>query len=86
MKAPEVLPYTYISYPVGLYRAPYSRVYYGGRFCILTSIETVIGPRMIRKSSSLELVVQHSMFSSRRRAATQGRTHSAGNPAAHKYL
>ena len=55
------------------------------RVCILTSMDMVVGPRMIRKSNSLELVVQHRVFSRSTRAATQGRTHKAGKPEIHRY-
>lgn len=48
---------------------------------LLTSMEKVVGPRMSRNSSSLELVVQHSVSSSRARPATHGSTNRAGNPA-----
>ena len=48
-------------------------------------METVVGPRMIRKRNGLELVVQHRVFSRSARAATQGRTHIAGNPEIHTY-
>ena len=48
-------------------------------------METVVGPRMIRKSNGLELVVQHRVFSRSARAAAQGTTHMAGNPEIHTH-
>jgi len=45
----------------------------------------VVGPRMIRKSDVLELVVQHRVFSKSARATAQGRTHIAGNPEINTY-
>jgi hypothetical protein len=51
---------------------------------VLTSMENVVGPRMRRNSSSLELVVQHSVSSRRARPATHGSTNRAGNPAKHE--
>lgn len=48
-------------------------------------MEKVVGPRMRRKSSSLELVVQHSVSSNRARPATHGNTNRVGNPETHTY-
>ena len=48
-------------------------------------MEKVVGPRMIRKSNELELVVQHRVFSTSMRATTQGKTHIAGNPEIHTH-
>lgn len=60
-----------------------SKICYHGGTCILTRMEKVVGPRMSRKSSSLEFVVQHSVFSRRERTAAQGSTKRAGSPAIH---
>jgi hypothetical protein len=44
-------------------------------------MEKVVGPRMRRNSSLLELVVQQSVSSKRMRPTTHGSTNRHGNPA-----
>jgi hypothetical protein len=60
-----------------------SKICYHGGICILTRMEKIVGPRMSRKSNSLEFVVQHSVSSRRERPAIQGSTKRAGSPAIH---
>jgi hypothetical protein len=53
---------------------------------LLTTMEKIVGPRIMRNSSSLVFVVQQRVSSNRARATTQGSTNRAGNPVTHSHI